>query len=117
MLYEVITSELKILVLTKKELSLCNSALAQGGIAGVYKNPDDSVELHKNDTLIAGGNQNNEETLDILVREAEIDLDKIIKLGVDFDKTKTGEYHRTLEGGHSRHRIFHNADATSYNFV
>ena len=34
-------ADFKILVLSKRELTLCNSALAQGGIAGLYKNPDD----------------------------------------------------------------------------
>ncbi len=109
--------DLKILILTKKELVLCNSALAQGGVAGVYNNPEDSPELHKKDTLVAGGNVNNEETLDILVNEAKIDIENIIRLGVDFDKSQNGDYHRTLEGGHGMHRIFHHADATGYEIL
>ena len=32
-----LSSDLKILVLTKKELKLCNSALAQGGIASLQQ--------------------------------------------------------------------------------
>ena len=39
-------------------------------------------------------------------------LPKILDYGVDFDRTPDGELHRTLEGGHSRHRIFHHKDAT-----
>lgn len=112
-----LSPKLKILVLTKKELTLCNSALAQGGIAGVYNNSDDNIESHKSDTFIAGGNQNNPETLDILVREAKIDIERLINLGVDFDKTSDGNYHRTLEGGHSKHRIFHHADATGFEML
>ena len=100
--------ELKILVLSKRELMLCNSALAQGGIAGVYNSPeDDNVQLHQNDTMIAGGFKNNTETVHILVTEAADAIENLIGLGVDFDKTPDGEYHRTLEGGHCRHRIFH----------
>ncbi len=112
-----LSSNMKILILTKKELTLCNSALAQGGIAGVYKSPDDDPEIHKQDTFIAGGYENNPETLDILVNEAKIDLEKIIRVGVSFDKTSDGDYHRTLEGGHTRHRIFHYADATGYEIL
>ena len=112
-----LSPKLKILILTKKEMTLCNSALAQGGIAGVYKSPDDSTESHKQDTLIAGGNQNNPETLDILVDEAKIDIDNLIKLGVVFDKLPNGDYHRTLEGGHSKHRIFHYADSTGFEIL
>jgi len=106
-------SDAKILLLSKRELSLCNSSLAQGGIAGVY-NPDDddNVQLHQNDTMIAGGFKNNVETVNILVNEAGGNIKKIIELGVDFDKNSDGTYDRTLEGGHSRRRIFHHADST-----
>ena len=110
--------ELKILVLSKRELMLCNSALAQGGIAGVYKSPeDDNVQLHQNDTMIAGGFKNNTETVHILVTEAADAIENLIGLGVDFDRTPDGEYHRTLEGGHCRHRIFHHKDATGREIV
>jgi L-aspartate oxidase len=102
----------KILLLTKRELSLCNTALAQGGIAGVYNSPEDKTSLHENDTYIAGGFQNNPKTVHILVEEAAQDIARIIELGVDFDKLPNGDYHRTLEGGHSRRRIFHHKDAT-----
>ena len=102
----------KILLLTKRELGLCNTALAQGGIAGVYNSPEDKTSLHENDTYIAGGFQNNHKTVHMLVEEAAQDIDHIIKLGVEFDRQADGDYHRTLEGGHSRRRIFHHKDAT-----
>ena len=104
----------RILMLSKRELTLCNSALAQGGIAGVYNSPDDNIQLHQNDTMIAGGFKNNTETVHILVKEACHDIENIIKLGVDFDRNPDGTLHRTLEGGHCRHRIFHHKDATGY---
>lgn len=104
--------QLKILILCKRELSLCNSSLAQGGIAGVYNSPTDNIQYHQNDTLIAGGFKNNVDAVYTLVSEAAQDIDKIIELGVDFDRNDDGSYHRTLEGGHSHHRIFHHADAT-----
>lgn len=112
-----LSTNLKILVLSKKQQTLCNSALAQGGIAGVYKNPADNPEKHKQDTLIAGGFENKIEAVDILVNEAKLDIDNIIKLGVDFDKTPDGNYHRTLEGGHGMHRIFHHADTTGFEIL
>lgn len=105
---------LKILIITKRELILCNSALAQGGIAAVYKPTDDSVNLHTNDTLIAGGFKNNPDSLKILVNEAAHEIEKIISLGVDFDRDENGNLHRTLEGGHSRRRIFHHKDSTGF---
>ena len=105
---------LKVLVLSKRELTLCNSSLAQGGIAGVYNSPEDSPELHKHDTFIAGGYENDPVSTDVLVNEAKIDIARIIELGCDFDKLPNGDYHRTLEGGHGMHRIFHHKDATGF---
>ncbi len=105
---------LNVLVIAKRELTLCNSALAQGGIAGVYKSPEDSPEKHKHDTFVAGGYENDPDATDVLVNEACIDIGKLIELGAEFDKQENGDYHRTLEGGHGMHRIFHHADATGY---
>ena len=105
-------SELNILILCKRELSLCNSSLAQGGIAGVYNSPNDNIQYHQNDTLIAGSFKNNVDAVHTLVSEAAQDIEHIIDLGVEFDKNPDGTYHRTLEGGHSHHRIFHHADAS-----
>lgn len=107
----------KVLMISKRELALCNSALAQGGIAGVYDSPGDNIQLHQNDTLIAGGFKNNNETLHILVSEAAYDIKNIIDLGVDFDRNPDGTLHRTLEGGHCRHRIFHHKDATGFEVI
>lgn len=105
-------ADLNILILCKRELSLCNSSLAQGGIAGVYNSPTDNPQYHQNDTMIAGGFKNNADAVHTLVNEAAQDIERIINLGVDFDKNPDGSYHRTLEGGHSHHRIFHHADST-----
>lgn len=112
-----LSENLRVLVVCKGEMELCNSNLAQGGIAGVYNSPDDSPEFHKQDTFVAGGFENDPITTDILVNEAKTDIEKLIELGVMFDKTENGEYHRTLEGGHCKHRIFHNADATGHEIV
>lgn len=106
--------DVRALIITKRELILCNSALAQGGIAAVYKPVDDSTRLHTNDTLIAGGFKNNPDSLKILVNEAAHEIERIISLGVDFDRDENGELHRTLEGGHSRRRIFHHKDSTGF---
>ena len=110
-------ASLRVLLICKRELTLCNSALAQGGIAGVYDSPEDDVQLHKQDTLVAGGFKNNTETLSILVNEAAQDIGRIIDLGVEFDRNPDGSLHRTLEGGHSKHRIFHHKDATGFEIV
>lgn len=105
--------ELRVLVLSKREPELCNSALAQGGVAAVYNPPDDdNVTIHTNDTLIAGGFKNNPDSLRVLVNEAAGEIQHLIDIGVDFDRDENGELDRTLEGGHSRRRIFHHKDST-----
>lgn len=103
---------LRVLLLSKQEATLCNSALAQGGIAGVWNSPNDNTELHANDTRIAGAFTNNPKTLHILVTEAARDIEQLVAYGVEFDKDETGDYDRTLEGGHCRRRIFHHRDST-----
>lgn len=108
---------LKILMLSKKELTLCNSALAQGGVAAVMDKRDDSFELHEKDTLIAGGYQNDRENLKILVEQGPTDVKNLLKYGVAFDRKNDGSIDLTLEGGHSRHRIAHHKDSTGYEIV
>ena len=104
---------LKVLLLAKKSLTLNNSYLAQGGIAAVTDLIYDDFQLHFDDTMIAGQQANNPQAVDILVHEAHNHIRNIISMGVQFNKTPSGEnYHRTLEGGHSRARILHHDDAT-----
>ncbi len=108
---------LKILMLSKKELTLCNSALAQGGVAAVMDKKDDNYELHIQDTLIAGGYKNDMENLRILVEQGPTDVKNLLKYGVEFDRKDDGTIDLTLEGGHSRHRIAHHKDSTGYEIV
>ncbi len=108
---------LKILMLSKKELTLCNSALAQGGVAAVMDKKDDNYELHIQDTLIAGGYKNDMENLRILVEQGPTDVKNLLKYGVEFDRKEDGSIDLTLEGGHSRHRIAHHKDSTGYEIV
>ncbi len=108
---------LKILMLSKKELTLCNSALAQGGVAAVMDKEDDNYELHIKDTLIAGGYKNDKENLRILVEQGPTDVKNLLKYGVEFDRKEDGSIDLTLEGGHSRHRIAHHKDSTGYEIV
>ena len=106
-------SSLKILMLSKRELTLCNSALAQGGVAAVMDSKNDDFELHIKDTLIAGQYKNNLDNVKILVEQGPRDVERLVeKYGVDFDKNEDGSLALTLEGGHSRRRIAHHKDTT-----
>lgn len=105
-------SRFKILMLSKREISLCNSALAQGGVAAVMDKENDSFDLHIKDTLVAGKYKNDMEHLRILVEQGPEDVKNLAKFGVVFDTKPDGTIHLTLEGGHSRRRIAHHKDTT-----
>lgn len=109
-----IDSKKKILMLSKKELTLCNSALAQGGVAAVLDRNKDDFDLHIKDTLIAGNYANDMENLKILVEQGPKDVENLLNFGVEFDKRSDGSIDLTLEGGHCRHRIAHHKDSTGY---
>ena len=101
-----------ILVISKRNAELSNSSLAQGGIAVVLDTADDDIELHINDTMIAGKFQNNPQAVRVLVSEGARDVLRLKEFGVDFDLDSNGEMLKTLEAGHSRNRIVHHKDFT-----
>ncbi|MEE1318169.1 MAG: FAD-binding protein [Ruminococcus sp.] len=105
-------SNVSVLLVSKRELDLSNSSLAQGGVAAVLDTIHDSYKLHINDTLIAGKYKNNLSAVEKLVEEGPADVLKINELGVDFDLNEDGSLCKTLEAGHSRHRIVHHKDST-----
>ncbi|MCH5195068.1 MAG: L-aspartate oxidase [Oscillospiraceae bacterium] len=105
--------KLNVLMLSKKELELCNSALAQGGVAAVMDSDNDDFELHIKDTLIAGQYKNNLDNVRILVEQGPRDVERLVeKYDVNFDRNEDGTLALTLEGGHSRRRIAHHKDTT-----
>ncbi|MEE0914530.1 MAG: FAD-binding protein [Ruminococcus sp.] len=105
-------SNISVLLVSKRELDLSNSSLAQGGVAAVLDTIHDSYKLHINDTLIAGKYKNNLSAVEKLVEEGPSDVLRINELGVDFDLNEDGSLCKTLEAGHSRHRIVHHKDST-----
>ncbi|MCS6776297.1 MAG: L-aspartate oxidase [Chloroherpetonaceae bacterium] len=104
-------------VLTKRNRTDANSSWAQGGIAGALAD-DDSFELHKQDTLVAGAGLCNEQAVEVLVSEGPERIRDLIRMGARFDTRLDAEGRMTLdlgrEGGHSRNRIVHTADFTGW---
>ena len=110
-------SDVDILLLSKKERHQSNSSLAQGGVACVLDLEDDSYALHIEDTLIAGGRQNDIDAVTQLVEEGPADVLKTIDYGVEYDRDENGELIKTLEGGHCRRRIVHHKDTSGKEMV
>lgn len=98
-------SELRVLVVTKDDLRESNSTYAQGGIAGVLA-PDDRLENHIEDTLIAGAGLCNRAIVERVVAEAPRQIADLIRFGTNFDR-EGDELALTREGGHSHRRIVH----------
>ena len=111
-----IDPQLSTLVVTKDRLEESNSSYAQGGIAGVMA-PDDQIENHIDDTLAAGGDLCDPETVKMVISEAPEHIRQLIEWGTAFDHEK-GELLLGREGGHSHNRIAHAmGDATGHEIM
>ncbi len=98
-------------IVTKSQIDTSNSYYAQGGIAAAISE-DDSPELHKHDTRVAGRRLCDTDAVDVLVKEGKQRVLELIEMGMEFDK-KDGEIVMGLEGGHGKRRVLHaEGDAT-----
>ena len=110
-------STVNILMLSKKERHVSNSSLAQGGVACVLDLENDSYDFHFEDTLIAGGRENDDFAVRTLVEEGPSDVLRTIEYGVEYDRDENGNLIKTLEGGHSKRRILHHKDTSGKEMV
>ncbi|MGQ9869937.1 L-aspartate oxidase [Leptodesmis sp.] len=101
---------LQVGLITKEPLSLSASGWAQGGIAAVI-DPQDSIDLHVQDTLRAGAGLCDRAAVQFLVEHASSCIKNLVDLGVGFDR-HAGQLALTLEAAHSRRRVLHAADTT-----
>lgn len=100
----------RILLLAKTEIAESNTDQAQGGIAASISEQD-SPRLHMEDTLVAGVGLCDRDAVQKLVEEGPRGINKLIQLGVKFDRDATG-LSLTREGAHSQRRVLHAGDAT-----
>ncbi len=99
-------------LVTKALLADSNTRWAQGGIAAVMFS-DDSAASHVADTLSAGAGLCNPNAVNILCTEGPDRIRDLIRLGVPFDQTPSGDLARGLEAAHSKARVLHaGGDAT-----
>jgi L-aspartate oxidase len=86
---------------------------AQGGIAVVLPDNDDSVEAHVADTLAAGAGLCDPDAVYSIVADGYRAVTELVSDGARFDESVPGQWDLTREGGHSRRRIVHaGGDAT-----
>ncbi|RYL94301.1 L-aspartate oxidase [Sporolactobacillus sp. THM7-4] len=102
----------RVVLLTKSKWQSSNSYLAQGGIAAAYDQSDDwHVQLE--DALKAGRYHNNVRETSFMIKESKHTIDRLIQMGMTFDRNEDGSIALAREGGHSAARILHaGGDAT-----
>jgi len=101
---------LRVLLLSKNTAPPSASRWAQGGIAAVTRR-DDSFASHIDDTLRAGAGLCDRAAVELLVRQAPSCVERLLQLGMDFDRSGDG-LSTTLEAAHSHRRVLHAQDRT-----
>jgi L-aspartate oxidase len=103
----------EVVIVTKKEDSESNTNYAQGGIASVLA-PNDSFDLHVEDTIRAGAGLCDPQVVRKVVEAGPGCIHELAQIGVQFTtkRQKEDQFDLGLEGGHSRNRVVHAADLT-----
>ena len=116
-----LSGDRKIIMITKSDLESSDSFLAQGVIC-FLRNEEDYV-IYFEDTLRAGHYENRKESVDIMIRNSQDIIRRLIGYGVEFQKAPEEEdsgdkaellkeYAFTREGAHSKPRILFHEDVT-----
>ncbi|GMQ91392.1 MAG: L-aspartate oxidase [Gammaproteobacteria bacterium] len=106
----------RVTLVAKSSLTEGSSLYAQGGIASVSNNDNDSFDSHIEDTITAGAGLCHRDVVEAVVKNGPEALRWLAGIGVPFSCNSEDEdppsYHLTREGGHSSRRVFHAADTT-----
>ncbi|MGH2729770.1 MAG: L-aspartate oxidase, partial [Actinomycetota bacterium] len=103
--------DLDIVVIDKGSRKTGSSPWAQGGVAAAL-GPEDSVDLHAQDTMRVAAGHGDASAVAVLCSEAPECVLELAELGCDFDRTPSGDLHLAREGGQSVPRSAHSGDAT-----
>lgn len=104
-----LSSDKKIVMITKADVESSDSFLAQGGICVLRDEKD--YDSYFEDTMKAGHYENRKESVDIMIRGSREIIDDLVGYGVEFEK-ENGEFAYTREGAHSKPRILFHEDVT-----
>jgi L-aspartate oxidase len=106
-----IQPHLKIALISKAEAAESNSSYAQGGIAAAFS-PEDSLESHVSDTIIAGDGLCYLPAVEFIIRQGPEVIKQLGDYHVQFKRDTNGSFNLAQEGGHSHRRIFNCGDQT-----
>lgn len=99
-----------ITVITKRNAERSDSFLAQGGMC-MLRDVED-YDSYFEDTMKAGHYENDEKSVEIMIKSSPDVVADLVSYGVDFQKEEDGTFAFTKEGAHSRKRILFHADIT-----
>jgi len=101
----------KVCIIAKDWLNVCNTYMAQGGIAAAI-GEHDSTEKHMYDTILAGYGHCNAEAVKIMVEDAPLIIKQLSEMGMPFC-TDQGLLALGREGAHTENRVVYaDGDAT-----
>ncbi|HVK83328.1 MAG TPA: L-aspartate oxidase [Kofleriaceae bacterium] len=101
----------RVVIATKKRCDDTNTNWAQGGVAAVLA-PDDSLELHVQDTLTAGDGLCDRDVVEMCVQAGPAQVQRLLDLGVRLARDEHGALDVGREGAHTRNRVVHWQDMT-----
>ncbi|NLY79364.1 MAG: L-aspartate oxidase [Lysinibacillus sp.] len=114
---KVLSKKFQVHIITKSDIKNGSSYKAQGGIAAVTSE-DDETALHFQDTIAAGEHHHAEMNVQTLVEEGKIAIQQLIHEQFPVDRHYDGKIMLGLEGAHSKQRIVHSGgDATGKTLV
>lgn len=102
--------EKKITIVTKLDAESNDSFLAQGGMCMLRDESD--YESFFQDTMKAGHYENDEKSVEIMIRSSKEVVEDLLRYGADFNRDEAGNLAYTKEGAHSQKRIIYHRDVT-----
>lgn len=112
-----LAGRLSVAVISKASLQESATLYAQGGVSAVIDQAD-SIESHVADTIGVGGGLCDPAVVEYIVQRGRERIEWLIEQGVPFSTHENDagsiDFHLTKEGGHSRRRVVHAADATGH---
>ncbi|MCR5772618.1 MAG: L-aspartate oxidase [Butyrivibrio sp.] len=102
--------KLNVTIISKGDVTQCDSYLAQGGICMLRDDSD--YDSYFEDTMRAGHYENDPDSVDQMIRQSQSVIKDLISVGTDFERNADGSLDFTREGAHSNKRILYHEDIT-----
>lgn len=108
--------DLKVSIISKVYPMRSHTCAAEGGAAGVIQ-PNDSLELHFNDTVSGGDWLCDQNVVEYFVREAPIELTQLEHWGCPWSREKDGSVSVRPFGGMKKERTWYAADKSGFHIL